>query len=202
MKKVIGVTGGVGAGKSCVVDLLKNYYGADVILADKVAAELEEPGGAAYLPLTETFGKEILGADGTLDRKAFSDKIFSDPKALDMVNGIVHPLTIEEIDRRIKASPASIVVVEAAIFPEGVRELCDEIWFVDADEKIRKERLMKDRGYSGQKCDDIMNSQAERDEFLSICTRVIDNGKSLEDMKTQVMEILGDPNDPRKRAAL
>ncbi len=202
MKKVIGVTGGVGAGKSRVVDHLKDAFGADVISADKVAAELEEEGGAAYQPLIDAFGKDILDDDGKLNRDAFSARIFSDPEALETVNSIVHPLTIEEIGRRVKASDAPVTVIEAAIFPDALKSLCDAVWLIDADEDVRISRLMSDRGYSRAKCEDIIKNQASRDEFLGFCDNVIDNNGSVEDTQRQVDDLLRQTGPKTERTAL
>ncbi len=199
---VIGIPGGVGSGKSRMVSYLRDTYGASVIEADKVAAELEQPGGAALQPLIDAFGTGIVNEEGELDREAFSARIFSDPEALEQVNAIVHPLTIEEIKKCAEDPASALTVVEAAVFPEGLRNLCDEIWFVDADEKIRKERLMSDRGYSLQKCEDIMGSQAPREEFLSLCDHVIDNNGSMEDIRPQIEALLGPADDRTERDVL
>ncbi len=198
MKKVIGVTGGVGSGKSRVLNFLRDEYGADIIVADRVAEELEDIGGSAIKPLTDAFGEVILDEEGRLDRAAFSDLIFSDQAALDKVNAIVHPLTIDEISRRIDRSSSPLTVVEAAVFPDGLKDLCDEIWFVDADEDIRKERLISDRGYSPEKCEDIMNSQASREGFLSFSNKVIDNNGPLEETQRQITSFLTSTGESRK----
>lgn len=96
MELVLGITGGVGAGKSRILEILKQEYGARIIQADQVAAALEAPGEPGLLALTELFGTEILDRDGSLDRKAFARRIFTDEKALDMVNQVIHPIDMEE----------------------------------------------------------------------------------------------------------
>ncbi|MCC8126819.1 MAG: dephospho-CoA kinase [Clostridiales bacterium] len=190
-KRVIGITGGVGSGKSRILSVLKSEYGAEVIQADQVAAELEEPGQEGLVLLVERFGTDILALDGTLDRKAFADRIFADPAALAEVNRIIHPLTIREMKQRIKASGSELVAVEAALFDEESRKLCDEMWLIDTDEETRIGRLMRDRRYSYEKCKSIMKNQPSREQFLALSDQVIDNNGSIEDIRRQLRERLG-----------
>ncbi len=190
-KRVIGITGGVGSGKSRILAVLKTDYDAEVIQADQVAAELEEPGQEGYMLLVERFGAGILALDGTLDRKTFADRIFADPLALADVNRIIHPLTIREMKRRIGASGSCLVAVEAALFDEDSKELCDEMWLIDTDEDTRIGRLMRDRGYSYEKCKSIMKNQPSREQFLALSDQVIDNNGSIEDIRRQLRERLG-----------
>jgi len=99
--KVIGITGGVGAGKIRILEILEKEYGAFVLLADQVAAELEEPGQEGYSLLVERFGTGILGADERLNRKAFAQMIFKDPRLLSEVNAMIHPLVWKAIGERL-----------------------------------------------------------------------------------------------------
>ncbi len=188
--RVIGITGGVGAGKSRVLSILSEEHGAEVLQADLIAAGLEEPGQEGYARLVEHFGREILDADGRLDRKAFAARIFRDEDELRAVNEIIHPLTWQEIARRVRASRAPLVVVEAALFNAGTRDICDELWLVDTADEERIRRLMADRGYSREKCLDIMKNQPRREDFLQLADRVIDNGGSVEDTRRQIAQIL------------
>lgn len=197
MKRVIGITGGVGSGKSRVLDILKTKYQAEVIQADLVAAELEQPGRPGLKLLVEAFGSSILDRNGYLDRKAFAARIFADAKAVELVNAIIHPLTYQEMQRRIDASPSMIVAVEAALFDEKHAHMCDEMWFIDTDEEIRITRLMEGRGYTREKCLDIMAHQASRDFFLSLSDKVIDNNGTTEDVERQIASCLEEL--PRKK---
>ncbi len=190
-KRVIGITGGVGSGKSRILSVLKSEYAAEVIQADQVAAELEEPGQEGLALLVERFGTDILDWNGTLDRKAFADRVFADPAALADVNRIIHPLTIREMKRRIEASGATLVAVEAALFDEESKKLCDEMWLIDTDEETRIGRLMRDRGYSYEKCKSIMKNQPSKKQFLALSDQVIDNNGSVEDIRRQLCERLG-----------
>lgn len=191
MARVIGITGGVGAGKSRVLSVLEQVYGAEILQADLVAAWLEGPGQEGLRRLVEAFGMEILDEAGRLDRKAFADRIFRDKEALALVNQIIHPLTIDELRRRIGGSRAEVIAVEAALFDNECRGLCGELWLVDTSEENRIARLMENRGYSRQKCLDIMASQPSRERFLQMADQVIDNNGSLEQVEAQIASLLG-----------
>ena len=187
---VLGLTGGVGAGKSRILELFSEEYGAQVIQADLVARQLEEPGQPGLTGLVSLFGNGILQADGTLDRKRFAEQIFGNPEALRRVNALIHPLTWNEIKRQIRESSAELVVVEAALFDERSREVCRYLLYVDTQDEIRIQRLMENRGYSREKCLDIMKNQADRNDFLKLADFVIDNSGSLEESRLQIRRIL------------
>ena len=187
---VLGLTGGVGAGKSRILELFSEEYGAQVIQADLVARQLEEPGQPGLTGLVSLFGNEILSPDGTLDRKRFADRIFGNPEALKRVNALIHPLTWNEIKRQIRESSAELIVVEAALFDERSREVCQYLLYVDTQDEIRIQRLMENRGYSREKCLDIMKNQADRNDFLKLADFVIDNSGSLEESRLQIRRIL------------
>ena len=187
---VLGLTGGVGAGRSRILDLFSHDYGAQVIQADLVARKLEDPGQPGLTGLVSLFGTGILQKDGTLDRKGFADRIFGNPEALKRVNALIHPLTWNEIKRQIRESSAELIVVEAALFDERSREVCQYLLYVDTQDEIRIQRLMENRGYSREKCLDIMKNQADRNDFLKLADFVIDNSGSLEESRLQIRRIL------------
>lgn len=187
---VLGLTGGVGAGKSRILELFSHDYGAQVIQADIVARKLEDPGQPGLTGLVSLFGTGILQKDGTLDRKGFADRIFGNPEALKRVNALIHPLTWNEIKRQIRESSAELIVVEAALFDERSREVCQYLLYVDTQDEIRIQRLMENRGYSREKCQDIMKNQADRNDFLKLADFVIDNSGSLEESRLQIRRIL------------
>ena len=187
---VLGLTGGVGAGKSRILELFSHDYGAQVIQADLVARKLEDPGQPGLTGLVSLFGTGILQKDGTLDRKGFADRIFGNPEALKRVNALIHPLTWNEIKRQIRESSAELIVVEAALFDERSREVCQYLLYVDTQDEIRIQRLMENRGYSREKCLDIMKNQADRNDFLKLADFVIYNSGSLEESRLQIRRIL------------
>lgn len=184
-KRVIGITGGIGAGKSEVLSLLQNRFGAEVILADEVAHELMEPGQAAYQEIVRQFGTAFLQENGRIDRKAFAALLFQTEGMRERVNAIVHPLVKLEIRRRVKASDAQLVAVEAALLIEEKYggDICEELWYVYTSREVRICRLMAGRGYTREKCEQIMASQLSEEEFLANCQRVLRNDGSQEELE-------------------
>ena len=188
--KIIGVTGGVGAGKSTVLDYLKKTYHARLILADLVGHEVMEPGLPAYDAIIETFGREILSEDQTIDRKKLGDIVFHKEEMRQKLNAIVHPAVKQEILRRIeqaKLENVSYTVVEAALFlEENYDAFCNETWYIYTDEKIRRQRLKESRGYSDERIDQIFRSQKTHEEFQKRCLFMIDNNGSEEETFRQI----------------
>lgn len=142
--KVLGITGGVGSGKSCVLAYMEEAYGAVICQMDDTARELQQKGTSCFEQIADVFGPEILNADGGLDRTALGTIVFSDEQKLQQLNAIVHPQVIREVRRRIQECEAAgcpLFVVEAALLPDVGRELCDELWYIYADETVRRCRL-------------------------------------------------------------
>lgn len=177
--RVIGVTGGVGAGKSTVLSYLEKEYQAKLILADVVGHEVMEPGKDAYREILSCFGPEILDREGRIDRKVLGSIVFGDPEKLRILNHIVHPAVKKEILRRIAKAGQdgeTCVVVEAALFlEENYDAFCDETWYIYTNEEQRRERLKASRGYTDERVDQILASQKKHEEFLERCQFVIDN---------------------------
>ncbi len=190
--KVIGLTGGVGAGKSLILNILKKEYGAEVIKADEVSHELMEPGNAAYLAVREVFGNAFFKEDGKLDRQLMAARIFQDENARKTINEIIHPLVWKTIRDKISASHSALIVVEFAIMGEKTENDYDEMWYVRASEQNRIHRLAENRGYTKERTEDIIASQASESEYLERCDRVIENNGSIEELKSQLAEILKD----------
>ncbi len=191
MSYVIGITGGVGAGKSQVLALLREYFGAEVILADEIGRELMEPDGACFHPVVELFGQEVVREDGMLDRQMIAGIIFQDKEMLEKQNAIIHPAVKKEIVRRCEKVQAEWIAVEAALLLEAhYEDICGEVWYIYADEKTRRERLRENRGYSDERIDAVMENQLSEAEFRAGCHRVIDNSKSLDWTKEQISSAL------------
>lgn len=190
--KVLGITGGVGAGKSTVLNYLETEYGARVIQADQAGHLVQEPGGACYGEIIRIFGTEILMKDGRIDRGRLGALVYADRGRLKMLNGIVHPAVrtfiIEEIRKTEQENLVPFVVVEAALLLEaGYDEICDEVWYVYAGEEVRCGRLMESRGYSAEKAYSIMRNQLKEKEFRKLCDFVIDNsGNFMENTREQI----------------
>ena len=195
--KIIGITGGVGAGKSQVLEYLRRRQGCRVIIADQVAHALEEPGGACLEQIVDLLGQEILTADGSIDKGKMASRIFGDEKLLAQVNGIVHPAVKREICRVIeeerKAGRLQYLFIEAALLIEdGYEQIVDEMWYIHAREQIRRQRLKESRHYPDEKIDRIMQGQLSEAEFYRHCPVVIENNDTMESVYRQIEEKLGE----------
>ncbi len=149
--KTIGITGGVGAGKSTVLAYLEEKYNAFVIQADEVGHIVMAPGQECYQPVIDLFGKDVIKNDKTIDRKRVSDVVFEQPDFLSRLNGIIHPAVKRYILKSLEEQKKGrkLCIVEAALFlEEHYQEFCDEVWYIHTDEEIRIQRLMKNRGYT------------------------------------------------------
>lgn len=190
--KTIGITGGVGAGKSTVLDYLEKECHAFVIQADQVGHLVMEPGQECYQPIIQLFGKEIIKKDKSIDRRMVSDVVFSHAEKLEQLNAIIHPAVKRYIRRCLeeqKQAGREICVVEAALLLEDhYQEFCDEIWYVHTDEEIRISRLMESRGYSREKSENIIHNQASEGFFRAHADYVIENNGDLEATHRQIKE--------------
>lgn len=194
--KFIGITGGVGAGKSALLAHLKKQPNTRVLLADEIAHELMEPGTDCYRQICETFGQEdIFLKEGGLNRGQVASVIFSDPGKREQMNAIVHPAVreyvMETVRQERERGKLRLLVLEAALLiEEHYDEICDELWYIYTREEIRRERLAKNRGYSQAKIEQILASQLDEEAYRSHCTRVIDNNGTVEDAQAAVDQIL------------
>ena len=191
--KVIGITGGVGSGKSRVLAYLEEAYGAVICQMDETARSLQKKGTRCFERIVEVFGHEILDAQGELDRAALGSIVFASEEKLAQLNGIVHPEVIRHVAKDIQSKEAqgrSLYVVEAALLPDVGKELCDELWYIYADESARRERLKASRGYTDEKISQMIASQPQEERFRSTCSVVIDNSGSFEDTMKQIGDSL------------
>ena len=185
----IGVTGGVGAGKSEILRYLDEKYNCRILMSDNAAKDMEQPGGALYEPLVkilreaETSGRqygELLMPDGEINKQEMAARIFSDPELLQKINALVHPAVnqyiLDEIDREKKASEHEFFILESALLVEnGYERIVDSMWYIYCEESVRSERLRRSRGYSDEKIRSIMQRQVSEEVFRSRCDIVIDN---------------------------
>jgi len=194
--KIIGVTGGIGAGKSLVLEYLAQKYGAYVIYADQVANDLKLPGQKCYDKLVKLMGDDVLATDGTIDKAKMASKIFADKQLLTKINGIIHPAVKDYILRQIaekrQKEDVKLFIIEAALLIEDhYDEICDELWYIYADLAVRKKRLTESRGYSEQRIDGIVKEQLGDEEFRKYCRVVIDNSRDVAETYLQIDEKLG-----------
>lgn len=192
MMKFIGITGGVGAGKSAILDYLKNKPDTKVMLADEIAHELMVPGTQCYDRLRAEFGTEdIYQKDGYFDRIKLAQVIFSDDEKRKKLNGIVHPAVrkyvIGQAAYERKEGKIKLLVLEAALLiEEHYDEICDELWYIYTSEENRRIRLKKQRNYSDEKISEIFNSQLTDEKFRKACRVVIDNNGTIEAAAAQI----------------
>ncbi|WP_371615338.1 dephospho-CoA kinase [Streptomyces sp. NBC_00454] len=189
----VGLTGGIGAGKSEVSRLLAGY-GAVVVDADRIAREVVEPGTPGLEAVVAAFGESVLGADGALDRPKLGSIVFADPQKLRILNGIVHPLvgarSAELEAAAVAAGPDAIVVHDVPLLAEnGLAPLYDLVVVVDAAPDTQLARLTALRGMAEEEARARMAAQATREQRLAVATLVIDNDGPLEALEPQVRKV-------------
>ncbi|SNR87680.1 dephospho-CoA kinase [Actinacidiphila glaucinigra] len=186
----VGLTGGIGAGKSAVSRLLVSY-GAVLVDADRIAREVVEPGTPGLASVTAEFGTEVLAADGSLDRPKLGAIVFSDPERLRALNAIVHPLVRDrsaELERA--AGPDAVVVHDVPLLAEnGLAPLYDVVVVVDAAPETQLDRLVRLRGMAEEDARARMAVQAGREQRLAVADVVIDNDGPLEALEPQVRQV-------------
>lgn len=194
--KVIGITGGVGAGKSTVLEIIRDNCSCFILIADEAAHEVEKKGQRCYDELVELLGSNILAPDGEIDKKKMAEKIFSADNRglLGKVNAIVHPKVKEYIlgliDEHRKREDVDFFFIEAALLIEdGYKAICDELWYIYASREVRTKRLKSTRGYSDAKIESIMSSQSDEETFRRYCDHVIENN-DLAEVKKVVTALL------------
>ncbi len=194
---IIGITGGVGAGKSTILDYIQENYNARVIYSDQVANDIKKKGYPAYDELVEILGKDVLDENLEIDKSRMAEAIFRDRSLLDKVNNVLHPAVntfiISIIDKERAKREHDLVIVEAALLIEnGYKDIVDELWYVYADEDTRRTRLKAFRGYSDDKISNIFKGQLSEEEFRKNCDLVIDNSNSESEAFKQIDNKLGE----------
>lgn len=195
--KTIGVTGGVGAGKSQILAFLEKTYCCKVVRADEVAHLLQQPYQPCYQKIVALLGNEIVSEDGTIDRNKMALKIFSDKVLLEKVNAIIHPEVKKYIislieEERQKQEIAYFFLEAALLIEDHYDEILDEMWYIHTDEKVREKRLMESRHYSAKKVADIMRGQLSEEVFRKHCNVVIENNGDLEHTYHQIQKVMGE----------
>ncbi len=188
----VGITGGVGAGKTEILHYMEETYLCRVMLADEIAHDLMEPGSSCYGPLRDLLGADdVWQADGQFDRQKLASVLFLNDAKREAVNVIVHPAVkdyVREQDALEKTrAEIDLLVLEAALLiEENYDEICDELWYIYSSEENRAARLKRNRGYSDAKVASIMASQLSEATFTAHCAVVIDNNGTPEDAFRQV----------------
>ncbi len=192
---VIGITGGIGSGKSLVAKILEEKYNAYIVNTDRIAREQMEPGGISYAGVVEYFGSGILAEDGSVERRKLSEIVFQDRNKLLKLNGLTHPNVLLEVEKEKEAVRSEglhpYFVIETALMIEsGYDSVCDEVWYVRTSPEDRRDRLKKSRGYTDEKIDAIFTSQSKDEDFLRHYPIVITNNGDLSDLERQISDII------------
>ena len=193
--KVIGITGGVGSGKSEVLKFLENLDRVVVCQSDEVARILQRKGTKCFEDIIAHFGDVIVAENGELNRNSLAEIVFHDKNELAALNNIVHPAVEEYIRNWIsdeKSKGTEIFFLETALLIEANYDelFCDEVWYIHASDDVRVKRLKYSRGYSEEKIEAIFNSQKSKEEYMDSCDRVVDNSRSFEETSVQLLHIL------------
>lgn len=188
--KVIGITGGVGCGKSSVIKIMIESYHAYHINTDQIAKEQMKKGNVSFIRVVKEFGEKILLPDGEIDRKKLAAIVFSDKDKLKTLNQLTHPPVYEEVMKIIdtkRKEHCSFILLESAILHQaGFSNLCDELWYVYAKRSLRMKRLMEDRGYTEERVKSMMKNQGTDKYYRSVASTVINNSGSLQEVKRQL----------------
>lgn len=189
--KIIGITGGIGAGKSEILAYIQKKYRARIILADQVANDIKKPQGSLYEPLVSLLGEGILAGDKTIDKARMAQIIFANQEKLAAVNALIHPAVkqyiLDEIETERTLCRLDWLFIEAALLiEEHYEQIVDEMWYVYAPENVRRRRLKENRGYSDEKITAIMARQSSETVFREKCQFVIDNSAGLETAYEQI----------------
>ena len=191
---VIGITGGIGSGKSVVTSLLRDKFDAAVIDTDTIGHEIMEIGKSAYKKVVEIFGNKVIAEDGSIDRKKLGSLVFDNRELLCKLNDIIHPAVEAEVDKRIAEFTQKkykyIALETALLIKVRYNRKCDKVWFVYADKDIRLKRLYDNRGIDKEKAGKIFESQNTEEEFRQIADDVIDNSGSEAETEIQIKNIL------------
>lgn len=184
---VVGLTGGIGSGKSTVAELLERH-GAVVVDADRITRDLQQPGTPVFEAMVERFGPAIVATDGTLDRAAVAGVVFSDPAALADLNRMVHPEVGKEIARRLSELEGTdeIVVLDVPLMVETARGGFAGLLVVDVDPEVAVRRLVDGRGFSEDDARRRIAVQASRQERLGLADHVIENSGTVEELQEKV----------------
>ena len=187
MRFCIGLTGGIGCGKSQAADMFASL-GADVVDTDAIAHELTGPGGLAMSAIAEAFGSEYVRSDGSLDRARMRELVFSDPGAKGRLEAILHPMIRAESYRRVQGSGAPYVVLVVPLLLEtgAYRDVVSRVLVVDCDESQQIARTMKRSRLTEEAVRRIMSAQLPRERRLQAADDVLSNDADIDSLRSQV----------------
>ncbi len=206
--KFIGITGGVGAGKSTILAYLRKNYRVRTLVADEAAHEIMEPGYDCYVRLQKEFAQEKIWLhNGRFTRQRLAEIIFADEEKRERLNSIVHPAVkeyiLKEVEKERRSGSTDYVVLEAALLIEdGYDKICDELWYVYVTEENRRKRLIENRGYSDEKIEQMFAAQLSEGEYRRHCQVIIDNNGPVSQVYLQLAQLLNDKGDRKMQRVL
>lgn len=193
MMRVIGLTGGIGTGKSTASEYLRKQ-GFSIIDADRISREIVEPGTLLLKELEKNFGSGIIKDDGTLDRKALAAIVFSDKEKKSRLDDLMHGHILDEIERKISESQSGegrgIIVDAPLLFETGLEKKCDQVWLITADEKLRILRVCERDGMDPEEVRARIQNQMADEEKKERAHRIVDNSGSKEALLAQLAELI------------
>lgn len=185
---IIGLTGNIATGKSTVMKVLVEL-GAEMIDADLLGHEAQQPGGPAYLKIIDAFGSDIVTSEGSIDRRKLGEIVFNHPDRLARLEQIVHPFVAERIVERLRQATKPVVVIEAIkLIEAGLSALCSEVWVVSSPKEVQLARLRASRGLTRSAALLRINAQPPQKEKAKVASVVFKNTGSLEELRKQVEE--------------
>lgn len=193
--RLIGITGGVGAGKTEILSYIRQHYNCKIYLADEVAHWIQMPGQACHERMVALLGQGVLAPDGSIDRGKLAARIFLDKNLLQKVNAIVHPAVRDYLEEAVRTAAqdgkTELFFIEAALLIEnGYRDFVDEMWYIYASDEVRRKRLEKNRNYTRERIDHIMANQLSEEAFRKDSDFVIDNNGDLSEAYSQIKKRL------------
>lgn len=192
-KMVLGIAGGVGSGKSTVLEILQNRYQAYLCMADGLGHEAMRKGTGVHQKIVDEFGSAVLAEDGEIERNVLAGIVYREEERLNILNAIIHPFVIQEIQRRMDECPGNrLFVLESAIlFETGCDALCDVVWGVITETEIRIQRLMASRGYTRERAESIMTKQMGNAELAERCDGIVVNDGDRGELEQRISELFG-----------
>ncbi len=192
--KVIGITGGIGSGKTLVTKLLEDEHGAYLANTDRIAKELMKPGNASYEDVVAYFGPNILSDNKAIDSNKLSKIVFKDKNKLAKLNELTHPRVLDKVEADMKEKEKEgwkhFVIETALMIESGYDSVCSQVWYVYAPENLRRDRLKKSRDYTDLKIDSIIANQSKEEDFRKRYSIVIENDGDLGYLKKQVERLI------------
>lgn len=189
---VLGITGGIGTGKSTVARILK-AHGAIVLDADEISRDVTKAGGSALAEIIDVFGPEFIAEDGSMDRKMMADVVFRDSKKLDILSMIVHEKVFETLNYErevLKKAGEKLVVMDVPVpAKEGFLDKSDQVWVVWADDELRLDRLAG-RGMETAEAKRRMLLQLSKEEYYNLADIIVENNGSIRDLEEKVNELI------------